>query len=406
MADSYGVYNGTLMNGASYSLASTNQPYLGNGRALTLLAASNQSYIVSAPFFNLAYTSFTVKAWIYSTNITGDRGIFSQCACSTCLNQCFYLILRSDRLYADFILNGLSGSTTIAINTWYHIAFVYNYATNQQILYVKGVQDAIASNVQPYQGTNASIQIGAAQILFTTYYFNGYIDNVKLTTRAKSSTEILFDASVTAYYSFDVSSLNNDNGPNGLNGLSINTAVVNGRVNQAMHFSGLSSYFQAYGFYQLMYSISNQPFSISLWINPSVVSSSTIVQITQQQSSGPCFNLIGITSTNVLTGQIMVQGCYWPIIYGPFLTVNTWTHVSVTYSSANGMTLYVNGVLFGSTGAFTLCTQTYLTWVQIGYNFANTGGNVPNGGYQGSVDEVYVHSRELTQADINVLANP
>jgi hypothetical protein len=304
------------MNAASYSPASTTQPYLGNGRALTLSAASNQSYIVSAPFLNLAYTSFTVEAWIYSTNITGDRGIFSQCACPTCSNQCFYLILRSDLLYADFTFNGLSGSTTILINTWYHIAFVYNYATKQQIWYLNGVQDAIASNAQPYQGTNGSIQIGTAQFSFTTCYFNGYIDNVKLTTRAKSSTEILFDASVTAYYSFDLSSLNNDNGPNGLNGLSINTAVVNGRVNQAIRFSGSSSYFQAYGFYQLLYSVNNQPFSVSLWINPSVVSSSTIVQVTQQQSSGSCIDFISIASPNVLTGQIMVQGCYWPIILG------------------------------------------------------------------------------------------
>jgi hypothetical protein len=93
------------------------------------------------------------------------------------------------------------------------------------------------------------------------------------------------------------------------------------------------------------------------------------------------------------------------LIYGPFLTLNTWTHVSVTYSSANGMTLYVNGVLFGSTGAYGLCIQGYITWLQIGYNFG-CGGYAPNAGYQGSIDEVYVHSRELTQADITVLANP
>jgi hypothetical protein len=346
-----------------------------------------------------------VEAWIYPTSITGDHAIFSQCACSTCSNQCFYFIARSNRLYADFTFNGLAGSTTIKANNWYHVAFVYNYATNQQILYLKGVQDAIASNAQPYQGTNASIQIGAAQESLTTYYFNGYIENVKLTTQAQSSTQILFDASVTAYYSFDLPSVNNDNGPNGLNGLSNNTAVVNGRVNQAMHFTGSYSYFQAYGFYQLVYSASNQPFSVSLWINPSLVSSATIVQITQQQSSGSCFNFIGIASASGLTGQIIVQGYAWPVIYGPFLTINTWTHVSVTYSSADGMTLYVNGVLFGSTGSNTFSTTSWISWLQIGYNFV-CSGNIQNNGYQGSIDEVYVHSRELTQADITGLANP
>jgi hypothetical protein len=392
------------MNGANYSAASTSQPYLGNGRALTL-SGSNQSFIISIPFLNLAYTSFTVEAWIYSTNVTSDRGIFSQCACSTCTNQCFYVIIRSDRLYVDFNFNGFYGSTTIILSTWYHIAFVYNYATQQQILYVNGVQDDITSNSQPYQGTNGSIQIGAAQISSATYYFNGYIDNVKLTTRAKSSTEILFDASVTAYYPFDSTSLNNDNGPNGLNGLSINTVMVKGRVNQAMHFSGSSSYFQAYGFYQLVYSVTNQPFSVSFWMNPSAVSSSTIVQVTLQPSNDSCFNYVGITSPTGLSGQLMTQGPYWPILYGPFLTVNIWTHVCVTYSIANGMTLYVNGVLIGSTTTYSFWSSGYITWLQIGYNFG-CNSNIQNAGYQGSIDEFYVHSRELTQTDITMLANP
>jgi hypothetical protein len=392
------------MNGAIYSPASTTQPYLGNGRALTLSGA-NQSYIVSAPFLNLAYTSFTIEAWIYSTNVTGDRGIFGQCACSTCSNQCLFFLVRGDRLYAGFTLNDLSGSTAIAMNTWYHVAFVYNFAAKQQIWYLNGVQDSIASNAQPYQGTNGSIQIGAALVYSGTCYFTGYIDNVKLITRAKSSTEILYDASVTAYYSFDLSSLNYDNGPNGLNGLLINTAVVSGRVNQAMSFSGSSSYFQAYGFYQFIYSISNQPFSISLWLNPSAVSSSTIIQVTQQQSSGSCFSFMGITSPAGVTGQLMVEGYGWPVIYGPFLTINTWTHVSLTYSLANGMIMYINGVLFGSTGPSAFSTSGWITWLQIGTNFP-CGGYIPSGNYQGSVDEMYVHSRELTQADISALANP
>jgi hypothetical protein len=53
-----------------------------------------------------------------------------------------------------FTLNDLSGSQTLTAFNWYHIAFVYNYQTQQQILYLNGVQDTIKSNAQPYQGTN------------------------------------------------------------------------------------------------------------------------------------------------------------------------------------------------------------------------------------------------------------
>src|SRR4051812_6502003 len=76
-ADLYNVYNGQLVSGATYSLAgSLTVPYIGYGRALSLTAASNQSFVISTPFFGLNYTSFTIEAWIYYTLLTGDRGIF------------------------------------------------------------------------------------------------------------------------------------------------------------------------------------------------------------------------------------------------------------------------------------------------------------------------------------------
>jgi len=126
VAELYGVYNGQLINGATYTPILTSLPYVGYGRALNLLGSSNQSFVVSTPFLDLTYKSFTIEAWIYSTIATGDRGIFGQCQCSTCANECFYFIVRTNRLYVGFTLNDLLGSTILATNTWYHVAFVYN----------------------------------------------------------------------------------------------------------------------------------------------------------------------------------------------------------------------------------------------------------------------------------------
>jgi hypothetical protein len=246
--DLYGVYNGQLISGATYSTVATNQTYFGYGQALMLTASSNQSFLVSSPFLDLTYTSFTIEGWIYLfASFAGDRGIFGQCQCLTCPNQCLYFLVRANRLYIGFTSNDLVGSMTLAATTWYHVAFVYNYQTQQQILYVNGVQDSIKSSSQPYQGKNGTIQIGSTQALLAKNYFNGYIDNLRLTTRTKSASEILIDASLIARYSFDSPNPNSDNGLNGLNGTSTNTISVNGRVNQAMRFTGSASYFQAYG---------------------------------------------------------------------------------------------------------------------------------------------------------------
>jgi hypothetical protein len=45
----------------------------------------------------------------------------------------------------------------------------------------------------------------------------------------------------------------------------------------------------------------------------------------------------------------------------------------------------VNGIVFGSIGAYTLLASGAITWLQVGYNFVCT---------------------ELTQSDVTALANP
>jgi hypothetical protein len=397
------------VNGATYSPAvSTTVPYVGYGRALVLNSANNQSILVATPFLNLSYTSFTIEAWIYPASVAGDHGIFGQCLCATCANQCLYFILRTGRLFIGFTLNDLSGSTTFVANTWYHIAFVYNYQTQQQILYVNGVQDTIKSNAAPYQGTNGSIQIGSTQVYSTVNFFNGDIDNLIITTQAKSATQVLYDASVIAYYSFDLPNPALDDGPNRLNGTAVSTVTATGRVNQAIRIAGVGSYFEVYGVYNFLEGVlNNKAFSISMWINPTIGGSYTFVQVFSS-TFGACLNLLGVYAPGGTVGQIFMQslGCAQSLVTGPFVTQNTWTHISLTYSSTDGYTLYVNGISFGATGAMNYVGSGSFAYLFIGYlGFACAGSNY-NAAYQGSIDEVYIHSRELAQADVTGLANP
>ncbi|CAF3801840.1 unnamed protein product [Rotaria sp. Silwood1] len=313
----------------------------------------------------------------------------------------------------SFTLNDLIGTTTMSINTWYHVAFVYNYATSQQIIYLNGIQEAIKSSASPYQGGNGTIQIGVAQVPTQTSFFNGYIDHVRITTRAKGATEILNSATLMAHYSFDLPDQTADSGPNGLTGIINNAALVSGRVNQGLSFSGTGSYFQAYGFYQLAWGVlGNKPFTIAMWVNPASTRGSTLIQVSPSQNStlGTIYimNLIGFVSSGGAShGQIATQLYAWPTVFGPFLSVNTWSHIAFTFSSTNGNTQYINGVAVGSTGAVT-SSNVYGTimWLHIGYAFCWSSAYIPCSGYQGSVDEVYIYNRELSQSEISALANP
>ena len=366
----------------------------------------NQSVIITAPLLNLSYTSFTVEAWIYGISLTGDNAIFSQCQCNTCQDQCLYLIIRNYKLYMGFTLDDVIGSTLLSINTWYHIAYVYDYSIQTQSLYVQGVLDSSRTSAGPYQGQSGSTVIGLSSL--STSSFNGYIDNVKVATIAKSANRILAAATIVVHFSFDGSSLSQDVGPNQMNGTLSNANAVSGKVGQGLAFSGsTSSYLQIYGFYQL--GQSNKPFSFSLWIYPYSINGGVLIQKTTYQSSstgGWCYSLMGLT----YSGQIVmiIYTNYQPAIVGPVLSVGTWTHLGYTYSTTNGLRMYVNGELFGTSGPVSWSSSGTIDWLSIG-SYVNSYcglGVIYAVPYLGVIDEFYVYRRELAASEITALANP
>jgi hypothetical protein len=123
--------------------------------------------------------------------------------------------------------------------------------------------DDTKTSSDPYQGQNGSIIIGTSNISLNTYH--GLIDDFKYTAMAKLAADILNDAALIAYFSFDSSPLIDDMGPNKLSGFMQNDALINGKVGQALSLSRTSSVFEAYAFYQL--SLSNGDFSFVLRIN-------------------------------------------------------------------------------------------------------------------------------------------
>jgi hypothetical protein len=398
--DLNGVYNGVLTNGATFS----NSTYFGYGFNLMLNSSVNQSVVVASPFFNLSSASFTVEAWIFLRSLTGDNAIFSQCQCSSCQDRCLFLIIRNARMYMGFTLDDIVGVTSVTVNTWTHVAFVYDSSTRNQSLYLQGVLDNSRTASGHYQGQNGSIVIGSSHLSSSS--LNGFIDNVKLATRAKSVKEISDAASLVTYYSFDGSSLGQDMGPNQMNGTSSNAAAVTGRVGQALAFTGAAaSYLQSYGYFQL--GQSNRAFSFALWIYPYSVNGGVLIQksVLSNASGGWCYSLMGLNGAGQIVSIIYTSNI--PIVVGPIITVRTWTHIGYTYNTTNGIRLYVNGVLFGSTGPVSWSSSGTIDWLSFGsFVFGYCGPNIlPSTPYQGAIDELYVYRRELTADEISSLAN-
>ena len=245
------------------------------------------------------------------------------------------------------------------------------------------------------------------------HYFTGYIDQVSLMTRTKSAAEILMDATLVCYYSFDTN-LYVDSGPLSLNALGAGLSVANntGRINSAISFDLNSSYFVVGGLTRL--GTFDQPYSISLWIKPTSVNSGTIVHVSKCDyscSSNWCLAFIGFTSN----GEIAIQS--WSGFYnnnlvaltGPSVSINVWTHIVQTYSSSNGMRLFINGSLFNQSNTFRYSASGSPNYIYLG-SFplpACVSSNVISmGQYFGLLDEFYLFARDLTPDEVYQLANP
>ncbi|CAF3920161.1 unnamed protein product, partial [Adineta steineri] len=132
----------------------------GSGYALKLIRNSNQ-YITIPTYKNFVNTSFTVEMWIYPTTLASSDyvGLFTQRDTESA-GHSLHMMIRGLRLTLDFYADGVTGTTSLTTNTWYHTAFVYDYPSKTQIIYLNGYQDGSHSSAGPYLGTSGSINIG------------------------------------------------------------------------------------------------------------------------------------------------------------------------------------------------------------------------------------------------------
>ncbi|CAF1463994.1 unnamed protein product [Adineta steineri] len=218
--------NGKAINSPTYIT-----PGITSGYALKLIRNSNQ-YITIPTFISFVNTSFTVEMWIYPTTLSNGYyyGLFTQYDTQSA-DHSLQMMVRGLQLTLDFYADGVNGATSLTTNTWYHAAFVYDYPSKTQTVYLNGYQDASGISNQPYLGTSGSINIGI------------YIDQVTLYMNARSADDILNDATLASWHSFDYE-ISYDSGPNKLQGTAVDVTLAPGKVNQALNFSLSSSYYQ------------------------------------------------------------------------------------------------------------------------------------------------------------------
>jgi hypothetical protein len=123
--------------------------------------------------------------------------------------------------------------------------------------------------------------------------------------------------------------------------------------------------------------------------------------------------MIGFNTVQRLTIQTLgSNGIYATSSVNGILPMSTWTHISMTYSTMNGIQLFVNGSLVNSNKASTdylgsseFCTIIVGTGSQPNICVVNQT-QIVSSQFRGEIDELKIFSRELSASEIYQLASP
>jgi hypothetical protein len=160
------------------------------------LKLGNSSYL-KGPYIPLNNRSFTIALWI-NPILTGASQVLVGQAQSGTANQSMHYRFGGDSstdapvrgVRMGFYSNDLDSPAQIfKDNTWYHVAFYYDYETQVRRIYVDGVKVAEGTGTAAYAGTSGDTTIGywatdGGQI------FTGSIDDVQIYHRALADSEI------------------------------------------------------------------------------------------------------------------------------------------------------------------------------------------------------------------------
>ena len=146
-------------------------------------SSSNVNLNKNASAIGIYNNSYTADAWVYPTDLGGDRGMFGDEQAAS--RQGLHLIFRGGSIHqGHFGSDANAGSVTA--NSWYHIVFTYNKVTEEARMYKNGAYQG-NGGIASYIGTT-NIHLG--QAFNNTGFFQGKGAVYKMYNRVLSDAEV------------------------------------------------------------------------------------------------------------------------------------------------------------------------------------------------------------------------
>lgn len=355
-----------------------------NGVNQYLTAPNNAGYVFGA-------AEFTVETWIYVTDITrANASIVS--LWTTAGGKAFQMRTMSGNIRVDYntTLFQSSPSSVIAANTWYHVAWVKSTANSN--VYLNGSLVSSVAAPASITASTALLSVGfGLDGQGTTYYFPGYISNMRL-VKGTAVYTANFTPATTALTSSQTADQN---------GVPSRAIVGAGSTSYSYSFSG-SNYLTIPTSTAFQFGTGN--FTAEAWVYRSVAwtaqnvlfgqwsastGSTTLswVVTTSNNTSGFARFLLSVDGSTVLTDSISSS----------VITLNQWNHLAFV-RNGDIFTLYLNGtsVVTYSSGTPSLYAAT--NTISIG---ASSAGTQPFTGYISNfriVKSIAVYTNTFTPA--------
>ncbi len=122
---------------------------------------------------------FTMEAFIYPTDLSSEKTIFSRWDANSSHRQFVVKLNTSGELYFEFNGNSdtISSGFSVSTNQWSHIAVTRE--SNTIRLFVNGTLGGIRTSISNPQTVNRYIDIGRRETGSQARYFEGYMDDIR-----------------------------------------------------------------------------------------------------------------------------------------------------------------------------------------------------------------------------------
>ncbi|MDP2934112.1 MAG: LamG domain-containing protein, partial [bacterium] len=323
----------------------------------------------------------------------------------------------SNHVSAGFWNNNADSGQSISLNSWHHLAFIFDGNTTVTFIIDNGAPITKTVAQQP-DTVLSSARIGS--LLNSGYYYDGLIDDVRIYNRALSAAEIqnLYQAGqvivngsqatrltsgLVGYWSFNGPDVDgttaydrSGNANNGTLSGGVKTAI--GKSGQALSFDGGSGYVNVGNTASLDIT---GAITMSVWVNSATATSlGRIVAKGTYGGSQLGYSLQLYPSTGGKVSFIVSDGSEAIIKSNASITDGVWNHIVGVRDASGNMKLYVNNVQQTETATK---TGSMSNIYPLAIGVSNT--TALREYFNATIDEVRIYNRALSASEVQQLYN-